>query len=1248
MIDESDLFLEADPGFEESIRIDRKVGAEDPSEAREQRYRQYLDTYHLTDASVDFLDDLFARISNPDPASEELNHWLYGYYGSGKSHLLTALDLLLDSQTLADTEKGDVWDRFDERADAPDNLRDAWRSLHEEYLVVPVPINLLRYQGVREQSFSEIILQTIYRRQGFSDRLEVAFFEEEFQREGGLFDTRSVWEDREHHVEEILREAGVPSPEYEWRDVQKYRILSDIVLEGMTERATGMTENLEDIQSRNIGQKLAVDELESYRQHLEARHDRPVKLVLLMDEVTLFIGDDDKRLGELNALAESIENVGGDILTVVTAQSKIEEAQPGTATKTNELGWLKDRFPQQYALPSRHVGEIVQQRLLAKSATGVDWVQEEALSAPVHPSTMLVYSGGNQNTAPPLDHIDGEKFVQYYPLLPYQPALFLEILSNLRTELADRSKSIFSGTARAILALVAGLREEMTHTDHERPVVSLVDFYDLIQYELQDIIPEKTEVIKTIEEDSATTEFDLDVAKAVLLLSYVPDLVPQTDSNIAVAVMDDLDGAPRSQVRTKVREALDGELERYIRPNTAADGGELRISEPDEQRMLADARDYETDPDWEAIVETLDEELWDDIIAEIELPETHAYGDSDEDETETYPVGYQYTIDGESLSTGETDDAVFIVDVFVRGLLPEVDEDGIDPDTLYWLLEGDGLDDIRSQLIDWWALREATRSTMPPESITRDLDDAADRVVDKFVAALGDATYRVEASSFDGFDAALEDYIDEAYPDYFHPELFRVDDSHLGELERLEDDADLPEWAKTIGVPLQSADIATFSDISFRVRKLVASEIQEADSDVDLATILDRAINKESLFAVEENGERTPSSAMLAVLWGLCRAGVFRVVTIEGEPAPLDDLLTPRNHPDIALRPVTPGPRPKEVFVDYDLIPPTASENRGYLVLDELLERNENRANSMAKEARIKADTTFETDALTTLVEGFREAATGVVENVAGWKPDATTDDTDQLEEIVDGATKDEEWLDTADEQWEERLAHLLQLEGLVRLGSKEIEWLDESFADKIEQVTQELEENTETDWWTQDGWRSFYRDLDARGTAIQSLSSAWTDQQEETGVSELQSDLAEHPWLIEPLELPDRRVHDAFRLQYLDPLRSFRSTLNRIESAINSLTNQEPGAGDENELIETLGRIDDIDWSALSESAVANRRGISETLDRIVGEKEPSDVTGIGVLHGDADALKAQLEQHATADEVPDVTEDDGGVILR
>jgi len=62
----------------------------------------------------------------------------------------------------------------------------------DEYRLVPLPINLLKYQSVREQSFSEIILQAVYQARGLSNRLDVAFFEEGTRiRERGISVTNS-------------------------------------------------------------------------------------------------------------------------------------------------------------------------------------------------------------------------------------------------------------------------------------------------------------------------------------------------------------------------------------------------------------------------------------------------------------------------------------------------------------------------------------------------------------------------------------------------------------------------------------------------------------------------------------------------------------------------------------------------------------------------------------------------------------------------------------------------------------------------------------------------------------------------------------------------------------------------------------------------------------------------------------------------------------------------------------------------
>jgi hypothetical protein len=832
--------------------------------------------------------------------------------------------------------------------------------------------------------------------------------------------------------------------------------------------------------------------------------------------------------------------------------------------------------------------------------------------------------------------------------LPYQPALFLEILSNLRNQLSDATKSIFSGTARAILSLVDGLRTEWAEKDGSKPVVSLVDFYDLVQYELKDIIPGQTEVIEHIKEDDATTEFDLKVAKAVLLLSYVPEMVPQTHANIATAVMDDLDGQTRANVQMRVKDSLEGNLEKYIRPDTSTDGAKLRLTDREEQELISKAREHEANPEWDEILTELDEQLWEEIIADLELPQSYEWDSDSEDEDTAYAVGYSFEIDGHSLETAQGDDPVFDIDVAVRGLHPDVDDDHIAPDTLYWRLDTEGIEEIRDQLVEWWALVSATRRRNPPESVVRDRQDAADRVSDKLRSALSNGEFRVEADRFTAMQPALEAYIDEAYPAYFHPELSRIDESHLSELKQLDDDEDLPTWAQTIGVPQQATtDFATFSDIAFKLRGLIGSQIQDSDDNVDLATILDRIADQEPLLARETSQGQEPAPATLAVLWGLCRAGVFRPTTVTGEPVPLEAILDTSQHTQITLS-ILPVDNPKDVFVEYDIITPTESGNQGYLNFDETLEDLAARANALADDARVKADTTFETPAVTTLVENLVTEAEAIERAVSDRQERAMTDNTDELRDLIEATDDDEDVLEMAETHWENRLPFLLQLEGLARLNTAAIAWFDEGLQSDIERLTEQLAETSDTEWWTDDGWGTFVSDLDTRTDVIDALDDAWVDRQSATELDVFIETLADHPWLIPPSELP-HGVHTTFQAEYLDPLRTFRTTVERIRTVMTALTDPEPSETNETTLTQAIGHLDGrIDWTAVTDETFQRNRTRQSTLDDVVGDKTPKDVVGIGFLPDDGDGLESQVLALDADDGVPQVEEVDDGVIIR
>ena len=90
---ESDWFKNFPAEFEESVRIDRdNQSGSDPRE-------QAIESYHVTSDSRTFLEDFIDRLlGESEDMRTESNYWLYGYYGSGKTHLLTVLDGLMDSE----------------------------------------------------------------------------------------------------------------------------------------------------------------------------------------------------------------------------------------------------------------------------------------------------------------------------------------------------------------------------------------------------------------------------------------------------------------------------------------------------------------------------------------------------------------------------------------------------------------------------------------------------------------------------------------------------------------------------------------------------------------------------------------------------------------------------------------------------------------------------------------------------------------------------------------------------------------------------------------------------------------------------------------------------------------------------------------------------------------------------------------------------------------------------------------------
>ncbi|QLC34354.1 hypothetical protein EFA46_009085 [Halarchaeum sp. CBA1220] len=1235
--------------FEESVRIDR----EDSSAGANRHRRQAIDSYHVTADSQRFLEDFVNRLlGETEDMRTGSNYWLYGYYGSGKSHLLTVLDGLMDTEWLQ-SRYDDIWTDLvpDTSTEADlDELRDEWERVHSEYHVVPVSVNLLKYQGQKQRSFSEIVLRHAHQNPiltgvddsistGLSTQLDVAYFEDWYQ-------TTEAWPERQDRAASVVDGVTPEAPRYEWEkeglwtNIQQYSALSDVVLPELFEDVTGTRDGYTDLQPSDIDPEEVVSRLETLRRAREEELGEPVKLVLLLDEVSLFIGTDFERLTELQTLAENVDDIGGgDIQLVATAQAKIEDVQPKFAAHGADFSIVKDRFPHRYQLPSKHVGDIAKRRLFQKSETGEDAVGRILADADVKPAESLVYNEIKQNTKPPLDAIDDEELEEFYPFLPYHAPLFLEILFNLRREANDPAKSIFSGTARAILALMHGLLINWIDEGEEDHIVSLVDFFELIEPELREILSQDMRVVEGAEEttgiadevddeESEIQEFDLDVAKAVLLLQHVHEIVPLNEGNIAVAVMDDLNGQSWISTTNRVEESLD-RLQKFIRPTQDESGPRYRFATQEERLIYDETEENEADPDWVEIVETLDEHLWERLTQDLSLPESVPYGESGDE----YPVSYHFQLDGTTFETSIESEGGLDIDVAIQGVRPDAEPEQTDEDTLYWEIDTDGLQDLRKRLIEWWALRDAIASRDAPPAVERDLEQRASAVRSKLTSAMMSGSYTVkDRTDIGGLSKAVQVAVDVAYPDDFHPMMLQVDESRLRELRELDSDAPLPTWARTIQVPASNQNGEQGKQtIQRNVLSLTGRQLKDREEGLNMNTVLDGIIEQKPFYE-----ETRP--ALCAIIWGFCRKGRLVPVDEDGNTLAdeavldLDSLSTTR----LKLLPRKPLGK---LLEEGGFKETTETVADGLINLQAANQQIRSKLTGLQEDVSLVVDTDVRTAEVTALLNAFADELSERIEDVDDRLSIVKSQD-DGIEDVIDETNEAQEWIEEVVDVWNRRLATLQQLDAVLTVGDSQFDWVDEDAQSAITARSSAVA-SFDGEWWTTDGWSTFSSELVP--DLAPELERSWESFVDKRGLRELVNRIEEHPWVLPATDLP-AGVHIAFEGEYITPMRHLQQWYETVENAITTLSDD----ADADVIVDVTDDMAQLE--PLSQAVEYDPVELDDRLDElsaIVGDRAPDDIDQIGIVPADRQKLDRRLERIVEQRDL-EIEETDEGVIVR
>ena len=527
------------------IRVWREMDEYVPTEKVKQALREVLETLLETKRG----------------ATERACVWVSGFFGSGKSHFLKVVGYLLENRELRDAD-GRIH-RSQEFLCRKFGLENYLPHLQHEFRVKVLFINLLDCdpQNPELSTISRLILRSLLEAQGFSTSFWIAEWEKELR-------ALEKWEDFRSWVQQKFRRS--------WEDERKLNaetVLKQALPALLPDRYRSEEEASQAVQEskrkfNTVEPSRTVGELVEFAERMGGNTGR---VVVLLDEVGLYIGDSVDRLKDLNSVAEQVVQRGnGKILLIASAQEALRDLVPRLTRDAQILSWLQDRFRAKVHLEPAEVQEVVAERLLKKTPGGAQQV-----------SALLEQKHGTIRAALVLDsRWQDRDFVAHYPCPPYAVRLIQDVMGSLQTTTEEARR--LSGAARSVLQLVHGILrgEGGMPRGAEQPLgwfVALDLFFDSLRGALSVLRSEQMRAFSEIERLGDVDGLPvLRIAKVLFLLQHVGTRYPCTVDNLASALVSSVDvdiHALREKVRLglqRLREqgwvAEEGEQYRLLTP----------------------------------------------------------------------------------------------------------------------------------------------------------------------------------------------------------------------------------------------------------------------------------------------------------------------------------------------------------------------------------------------------------------------------------------------------------------------------------------------------------------------------------------------------------------------------------------------------------------------------------------------------------------------------------------------------------
>jgi hypothetical protein len=504
-----------------------------------------IEEYVLTNEVEKRLESFLDAYNNYEGAN---GVWVSGFFGSGKSHLLKMLALVLENRLVDGTS---ALDMFLPKCGDNEILRGGLRR------AVGFPSKSILFNIDQK---ADVISKTQI------DALLAVFVK--------VFDEMCGYYGKQGHIAQFERDLDSQGLFEQFKTA--YESLAGRTWHKGREQALLESKNIANAYAQVTGgdKESVIGILDKYRSqysvsiedfaervHAYVEGQSPdFRLNFFVDEVGQYVAENVKLMTNLQTIAESLATkCRGRAWIIVTAQEDMGTVV-GEMDKQqgNDFSKIQARFANRMKLTSADVAEVIQKRLLMKNDDGVHLLSDTYDAQANNFKTLFDFADGSPTYR---NFQDRDHFIHSYPFIPYQFSLFQSAIQNLSQHNAFEGKHSSVGE-RSMLGV---FQQVIIHIgDHE---IGQLATFDLMFEGIRTALKSNIQRAIIQAEKHLDSTFAIRLLKTLFLIKHVKEFKP-TLRNLCVLMLDGFN-QDIPQLREKVEEALSLlEQQTYIQRNS--------------------------------------------------------------------------------------------------------------------------------------------------------------------------------------------------------------------------------------------------------------------------------------------------------------------------------------------------------------------------------------------------------------------------------------------------------------------------------------------------------------------------------------------------------------------------------------------------------------------------------------------------------------------------------------------------------